>query len=992
MAHSYPKNSSAKTRARTRRKLRFDVLEDRRLLAGIDVFVFDDLNGSGVFDAGKDGSLSDRAVYIDLNDDGNFNASEPWTTSDNNGVAKFPNLESGEYSVRLLGSNKSVLQTFPTLPADHGSWVDGNVSKVLGIDSSGLTWGISGNAISLTNVSSGQTVKSVRFGTSAVIDALLEPTSSEDDFTGYVLTRSPDQLQILWQVSTAGYGTKRAISLDVASATRLISIGDHVLVLSGGSSQEIAMLDSSNVGKGASLKSIGVEGLSNATVKATGSNGFLVLEAGETSNRLSFYQLNDGMGQLVGSRSFESTIVSWDVSADGMNIAVSTANEFLIVSPRAGLPTKAILEGAIGPVVFEPTKNLLLTGSVDNPSKLTGWSVSDWARNLTITIANGRTLAAPSTSLHLDALGIRLVASQNGSLYQQSISTAAAAMTTVSGSETSMLKIGVRSTGVNLKPELKKLDAMVVDEDGRVNFDAAGIQSKASDPDGDRLLFLVRSGPTLGQVNWNSDASGIYRPSANANGQDSITIQAYDGRDWSMIRELPIVINPIYDAPSSLEFSIDSIAENQPVLSALATILVAGPEEDAVYEYSINDSRFSVNGGVLRLVNGSINFEEEPVIVLAVTAFDRFHPGDSISRTLTLRIQDVNDAPTGISSASNFTVPELSGDLVLGRVSVIDQDANEDYTWSVSDSRFEIQGGMLRLVKGQSLDFEKEPSLTLVLRGRDSTGQFEIAKNVTVTVTDQDDQPTGLVLNSTANIAENQTDVVIGRVSVLDADVGEVYAFSVNDGRFEVVRSEIRLKPGSTVSYVEPGFLNLTVTATSLRSGIRVTGNLHLNIIKDPTPHHNDTNPYDVDGDGFLTPLDPLIIINYINNNGIGPIEEPGEGESALPDLDVDGDGEVTPLDILILINRLNRGDDEDFHSVGDFTNSPISGEGEGLGSALTGSMPINTIHAFATTAAQVTNAQIKSAQMSSGQNDASLASYLADLSEEVGPRKLRRR
>ena len=225
-----------------------------------------------------------------------------------------------------------------------------------------------------------------------------------------------------------------------------------------------------------------------------------------------------------------------------------------------------------------------------------------------------------------------------------------------------------------------------------------------------------------------------------------------------------------------------------------------------------------------------------------------------------------------------------------------------------------------------------------------------------------------MVLDRTASITENKTDAVIGRVSVLDADLGEVYSFGVSDRRFEVIQGEIRLKAGSTVSYVEPGFFDLTITATSLRSGSRVTGSMRLNIVRDPTPHHNDANPYDVDGDGFLTPLDPLIIINYINNNGVGPIDEPGEGESALPDLDVDGDGVVSPLDILILINRLNQLNDDDRHSVGDFNRGHRVAEGEG-------SVP-----------------SISSTQSRGSQNDASLASYLSDLSDEVGPRKLRSR
>ena len=969
MTRSNLKRSSSKPLGRSPRKLRFDVLEDRRLLAGIEVFVFDDLNGSGAFDSSRDGALSDRAVYIDLNNDGVFNSSEPWTTSDSSGVAKFPNMDSGTYSVRLLGSNKSVLQTFPTRPADQGSWSDGlNISKILNVAPSGLTWGISGNALSLANVSSNQIVKSIRFGSSTVIDAVLAPTSSEGDFTGYVLTRSQDQLQILWHVTTAGYGTKRATSLDVSSVTQLVSVGDQVLVLSGSNSKEISSLDSANAFGGITLKSIGVSGLSNAEMKATGSNSFLVLEAGETANRLSFYQLDNGIGKLVATRSFTSPITSWDASGDGANIVVSTKDEFVVMSPRTGLPTKAILDGATGPIVFDPIKNLLITGSANNPSKLIGWNVSDWTENLTIPIANGRSFTGANLSLQLDAWGTRLVGTQNGSIYDQSIATAAASIAMVSGNAITRLQIGVRSTSVNLKPELESLDALVVDEDGRLNLDSSGIQSRATDPDGDNIVFLLRTGPTRGQVNWNLDASGFYMPSANANGQDSIVIQAYDGRDWSIRRELPIVINSVNDAPTSLEFSTESLVENPAVMSALATILAVGPEENANYAYVINDSRFSVEGGVLRLVSGSINFEEEPLIVLAVTAFDRLHPSDSISRTLTLRIQDANDAPTGISSSDDFTVPELNEDVVLGRVSAIDQDANEIYSWTVSDRRFEIQGGVLRLVKGQALDFEKESSIALVLRGKDSSGQFEVSKNVTVHVTDQDDEPTGLVLDRTASITENKTDAVIGRVSVLDADLGEVYSFGVSDRRFEVIQGEIRLKAGSTVSYVEPGFFDLTITATSLRSGSRVTGSLRLNVVRDPTPHHNDANPYDVDGDGFLTPLDPLIIINYINNNGVGPIDEPGEGESALPDLDVDGDGVVSPLDILILINRLNQLNDDDRHSVGDFNRGHRVAEGEG-------SVP-----------------SISSTQSRGSQNDASLASYLSDLSDEVGPRKLRRR
>jgi hypothetical protein len=88
-----------------------------------------------------------------------------------------------------------------------------------------------------------------------------------------------------------------------------------------------------------------------------------------------------------------------------------------------------------------------------------------------------------------------------------------------------------------------------------------------------------------------------------------------------------------------------------------------------------------------------------------------------------------------------------------------------------------------------------------------------------------------------------------------------------------------------------------------------------------------------VDGDGYVTPLDPLIIINYINTHGSGPIAS-GEGEAG-GDLDVDGDGRISPLDILIVINAINsqrhQGDGKD-GSGNSGGGQPPLGEGEGKG------------------------------------------------------------
>ena len=967
MTRSNPRSSTRRfTSSQRLRKLRFDVLEDRRLLAGLDVFVFEDLDASRFYDGSKDGSLADRAVYVDLNNDGKLNASEPWAVSNPDGVASFPSLETGVYTVRLLGSNKSVEQTFPTRPADQGVWSSGlGIKKVLGVETSGAAWGISGNSLIRVGSPAGEASRSISFYSATVVDAVFERSSESDLFSGFVLTRNPDQSQNLWKVSTAGDGTKLELNLRVDSAKQLLSVGGRVLVVGASDQNEIAVVHTDLQTNSVVMKSIGVVGLaSTVSVREAGGNSFVVFEDSLASSRLSLYELNDGLGHLIGKRSFASRILAWQVSSDNTSIAVSTEDDFLLLRTEVGLPTNAILPGAVGPIVFDSVRNLLITGNQADNSQLTVWSTSDWSQTLSIPVANGRSLA--NASLRLNASGTQLVALKDGDLYQRKLASATALVATVVASGVTRVQIGVKNIGSNSKPELKSLNAIFVDEDGQIDLDSQTIRSRSADVDGDTIVYLVRSNPVLGQISFSQDATGVYRPSENANGRDVVSIQAYDGRDWSAVQILPIVINSINDLPTGISISTDSIDENPTVGSALAMLRALDPDSDSDYRYQVDDDRFSVEGGVLRLVRGVVNFEEEPIIVLAVTGVNRLRTEESISRSITINIRDANDAPTGISSPSRVALPELTEELVLGRVSAIDQDANESYSWVLSDSRFEVVNGVLRMTKGSTVDFETEPTLALVLRGKDSRGQFEIEKNITLTVTDQDDPPTGLNLTSLGSLQEGEIGRPVGKVSVMDPDKGEVYSFNVNDSRFEVVRGVVKLKPGAAVGEAGSGFLDLMVTATSLRSGIQASGSLRLNILTDQTPHHNDRNPYDVDNDGALTPLDPLIIINHINDKGMGPIEEPGEGEGTIPDVDVDGDGEVTPIDILILINRLNEQNDVEF-------SSPES-EGEG---PLQAQQPL--VVQSPTTPAPVLY-------------EISLESYLSELSNDVGPRRFRRR
>ena len=63
--------------------------------------------------------------------------------------------------------------------------------------------------------------------------------------------------------------------------------------------------------------------------------------------------------------------------------------------------------------------------------------------------------------------------------------------------------------------------------------------------------------------------------------------------------------------------------------------------------------------------------------------------------------------------------------------------------------------------------------------------------------------------------------------------------------------------------------------------------------------------PADVNGDGTVTPFDALLIINYLNRHGAGPLPIPAEAPRMY--FDVAGNDSVAPLDALLVINALNR-------------------------------------------------------------------------------------
>ena len=72
-----------------------------------------------------------------------------------------------------------------------------------------------------------------------------------------------------------------------------------------------------------------------------------------------------------------------------------------------------------------------------------------------------------------------------------------------------------------------------------------------------------------------------------------------------------------------------------------------------------------------------------------------------------------------------------------------------------------------------------------------------------------------------------------------------------------------------------------------------------------PESWQNDRNRFDVNDSGTVSPIDALLVINYMARNGVGVLPTLLPGERPAVYVDVSGDNEVTPLDALQVINQL---------------------------------------------------------------------------------------
>ena len=272
---------------------------------------------------------------------------------------------------------------------------------------------------------------------------------------------------------------------------------------------------------------------------------------------------------------------------------------------------------------------------------------------------------------------------------------------------------------------------------------------------------------------------------------------------------------PSNGAPTDINLSNASINENVAggVIGVLSTV---DPNAGDKHTYSVNDSRFEVVEGQLKLKSGvSLDYETQSSVQLKVTTTDQ--GGLGYSENFSIQVNDVNEvpankAPTDINLSSAIISENVAGG-VIGMLSTVDSNAGDKHTYSVSDSRFEVVDGQLKLKSGTSLDYESGASVQLKVTTTDKGG-LGYTESFTIAVKDVNEAPTDISI-SNLSVNENASGAVVGMVTTIDPDAGNTHSYSVSgDDRFEVVGGQLKLKSGASLDYETQSSVQLKVTTT----------------------------------------------------------------------------------------------------------------------------------------------------------------------------------
>jgi VCBS repeat-containing protein len=495
-------------------------------------------------------------------------------------------------------------------------------------------------------------------------------------------------------------------------------------------------------------------------------------------------------------------------------------------------------------------------------------------------------------------------------------------------------KLTIIANPVNDAPGFNVLGNITIDEDSS-RYSATAISNivpaagmnnvpaTGTDEVGQTVTILTsNSNPSLFSVQPFINSAGVleFVPAQDATGSAIVSVIARDNGpntlpnvNESAPKTFTITLRPVNDAPIGVNDRYTTGEDT--VLTVNAPGLLSNDRDADFPGDTISIDTFQATSSLGAIVSvlpdGSFSYDSRNSAQL-----QRLVDGETATDTFTYTLRDaagltsnlvtativvsgVNDSPVAVNDS--FSVPFGISELLNVLANDKDPDSTIDPR-TVEIGQLAAHGTAVALSTGR---IEYRPAAgyrgpdSFTYRVRDAFGAISNEAIVTIVVN------TAPVAVSDAVLTTINTPVVID-VLRNDADPdGTLNRASVSIASGPDVGSATVSSDG-TIRYVPPAdFIGTATLQYAVLDNEGLSSNLATVTVRvTGSIHQNPTNRLDVNNDGFVSPIDVLIVVNDLNFNGtrVLPSTLP-----VPPYLDVNGDRSVSPLDVLELINFINQ-------------------------------------------------------------------------------------
>ncbi|MCY2988633.1 MAG: metallophosphoesterase [Planctomycetota bacterium] len=292
-----------------------------------------------------------------------------------------------------------------------------------------------------------------------------------------------------------------------------------------------------------------------------------------------------------------------------------------------------------------------------------------------------------------------------------------------------------------------------------------------------------------------------------------------------------------------------------------------------------------------------------------------------------------NRAPTDVSLTPQDVPENQPVGAVVGTLATADPDLQDTFTYTLisgvgaaDNAAFRISGK--QLLTAAPLDFELKSTYSIRVRTTDQGGlAFERPLTVAVLDVNETPQVVSPISNQTAP-ANRQFRLSLAQDTFVDADIGQNLSHAVTLADGSPLPGWLKFDgPTRTFSgrplVCDVGQIHVRVTATDSGAPPLAAGTeFSITVTPHPFAWQNADLPEDVEGNGLVTALDVLLVINWINGNEVGAVPTPFPDPVDAPVFfDVNGDNFISPLDVLAVVNYINA----------ESPSTQQAGEGEGI-------------------------------------------------------------